>query len=244
MKRLTAFVAAGVLVATAGCSASGNGPPMSGEPPMIIGSDQHDDLTWRAAGDSTLGGDNGQPGVASLLEGMRNVAVPGATLLQGISNGVPTDTPWIRNVISDANIQYGMPDKILIYGGSADSVVRLIGQSPYADQDYFDEITNLTNELINLDVDVYWLNVVPPAGSTSASYQQMRTFRQVIQGFLRDHIPADHLIDCNPAIDTDGDGWMDDQFAWSPLDRNHFSPEGTRVFSDCLAAKLGLTKIP
>src|SRR6478752_6926187 len=102
MKRLTSFVAAGLLVVTAGCSSFSHGPP------MIVGSDQHDDeFTWRAVGDSTLAGDNGQPGVASLLEGMRNVAVSGATLLQAMSNGVPdTAVAWIRNLISNADIQY------------------------------------------------------------------------------------------------------------------------------------------
>jgi hypothetical protein len=239
MKRRLACVIAILLIAV-GCSSSIKAPA------SIAASAAHDNqFLWRAVGDSTLAGDNGQPGVASLLQNMRNASVRGATLVQAVRRGRPDRSiAWLRDVINYANTEYGIPRKILIHGGAADSGAKVVGLSPFADQVYFDEITYLTKALTDLKVDVYWVNVVPPAFSTAAVVQDMRSFRQTLQAFLKRSIPAGHLIDCNPAIDTNGDGWMDEQFAWSQIDRNHFSPDGTKVYSDCLAKKLGLAKRP
>src|SRR4249920_3927140 len=114
MKRRLACVIAILLIAVS-CS------PLSKAPALIVGSTAHDNqFLWRAVGDSTLAGDNGQPGVASLLQNMRNASVRGATLVQTVRRGRPDiSIAWMRDVINYADTEYGLPRKILIHGGAA-----------------------------------------------------------------------------------------------------------------------------
>lgn len=221
MKKLLGIV----LTATAVLAVVACVPPDEGDAPV-----DDREITWWFSGDSMFAGDWYHSAAPRFLKDVRNVAVPGSTLIR-VQNH-----PTIEDQLAPHAPNPDTHNVIVFHAGGADMYARELYELDHTIDDYLAVIDYFDTGFRDAGLDVYWTSIAPTNVLVDEDLQiaqKQNEMRLALNAAVANKMGS-RFINCEPDLVAEPGGVWGDP-AYFIDDGVHLNDVGAFVHAQCLA---------
>lgn len=188
------------------------------------------EVTWWFAGDSMFAGDWNYSAAPRFLEDVRNVAVPGSTLIR-VQNH-----PTIEDQLAPHGPNPDTHNAIVFHAGGADMYARELYQLEHTIEDYMAVVDYFDTGFREMGLDVYWTSIAPTNDLVSEDIrvaQNQNEMRLALNAAIAAKVGS-RFVNCEPAlVSGPGSVWGAPELYIN--DGVHLNEAGAEIHAHCIA---------